>query len=69
MNSSKKGEMPITVNASISPFSRIEPIRLASCEPERPATMMPVISGANSRGIDSASPKLTWVSAPKMRSE
>ena len=63
------GEMPMTVSASISPFSRIDPTRLASCEPDLPATMMPVINGANSRGIDSARPKLTCVSAPKIRSE
>ena len=61
----RTGLMPITRSASISWLIVMVPSRAASAEPERPATRMPVISGANSRVMPKATPSTTWLSAPK----
>ena len=60
----RTGLMPMTRSASISLLIVMVPSRAARAEPERPATRMAVISGANSRVTDSATPNTTWCSAP-----
>ena len=62
------GLIPITFSASISWLIFMVPMRAANAEPERPATKMPVINGANSRTTENAMPMVTRLSAPKIRS-
>ncbi len=61
--------MPITDSASISCETCIVPICAAMAEAERPATKIPVISGANSRVTEIAMASTTRDSAPYARRE
>ncbi len=56
--------MPMVASASISCDTFIEPMRAASAEPERPATMIAVISAPNSRVTDLATATTTCDCAP-----
>ena len=58
------GSMPITLSASTSSRAFITPISAAKAEPERPATMMAVISTPISRNIDTATRLMVKSSPP-----
>jgi hypothetical protein len=57
------GSIPMTLSASISSRTFITPISAAKAEPERPATMIAVISTPISRSTDTAT-RLTVKSSP-----
>ena len=62
------GSIPMTFSASISSRTFITPISAAKAEPERPATMIAVISTPISRSTETATRLMVNVSAPYGRS-
>ena len=62
--SNSSGAMPSVRMASISSVTAMVPICAAYDEPERPATMMAVMRGANSRSIDTPTRSTTKMFAP-----
>ena len=58
------GSRPITLSASISSRAFITPISAVNAEPERPATMMAVISTPISRSTDTATRLMVKSSPP-----
>ncbi len=58
------GSMPITLSASTSSRAFITPISAVNAEPERPATMIAVISTPISRRTDTATRLMVKSSPP-----
>ena len=58
------GSMPITLSASTSSRVFMTPISAVKAEPERPATMMAVISTPISRNTDTATRLMVKSSPP-----
>ena len=65
--SNSMGSMPSVRSASISSVTAMVPIWAAQAEPERPAMMIAVISGANSRSMDRPTRSATKMFAPYWR--
>ena len=64
----RSGPKPIVRRASISSDTFIEPSSAAKAAPERPHTMMAVISGPSSRVIDRPTRSATQMLAPNWAS-